>query len=237
MDVELLEYYKESPVEAVINGDAEFGIASSELILERAKGKKIVVLASIFQNSPYIFLAKKDSNIENMNKLNNKRIALRRDETELVLYLKKANVDIKRNEITNLSFSIEPLIDGSVDIISAYSTDEPFQLKMLGIDYKIFNPRDSGIDFYGDSIFTTEEFLQKNPELTAKFVKESIKGWEYALNNKKEIIEIILGKYSKRHSREHLMFEAEETEKLIMPEIINIGYINKKRWEKSRRHN
>ena len=86
MDVELLEYYKESPVDAVINGDAEFGIASSELILERAKGKKIVVLASIVQNSPYVFLAKKDSNIENMNKLNNKRIALRRDETELVLY-------------------------------------------------------------------------------------------------------------------------------------------------------
>ena len=60
MDVELLEYYKESPVDAVLNGDAEFGVASSELILERAKGKKIVVLASIFQNSLYVFLAKKD---------------------------------------------------------------------------------------------------------------------------------------------------------------------------------
>jgi hypothetical protein len=51
------------------------------------------------------------------------------------------------------------------------------------------------------------------------------------LNNSDEIIELILRKYSKRHSREHLEFEAEKSKRLIMAEVIEIGYMNPGRWE------
>lgn len=233
MDVELLEYFDKTPVESVLSGKADFGIAGSEIIMERAKGKKIVLLASIFQHSPYIFIAKKESGIESIHEIAEKTVAIDNGASELMLYLKTEGINIKKINIVENPFDMNPFIEGKIDVTAAYSTDELFQLKERGIKYTVFNPRTSGIDFYGDSIFTTKEFLNKNPEIVEKFVKESIKGWKYALENKKEITEIILGKYSKRHSREHLMFEAEETEKLIMPNVVDIGYFNKERWLKS----
>jgi PAS domain S-box-containing protein len=233
MDVEFLEYLDKTPVEAVVSGKADFGVAGSEIIIERAKGKKIVLLASIFQHSPYIFIAKKESGIESIHEIAGKTVAIDNGASELMLYLKTEGINIKKINIVENPFDINPFIEGKIDVTAAYSTDELFHLKEHEIKYTVFNPRTSGIDFYGDSLFTTEEYLKKNPEIVEKFVKESIKGWKYALENKKEITEIILGKYSKRHSREHLIFEAEETEKLIMPNVVDIGYFNKERWLKS----
>ena len=40
------------PVDTVLKGGADFGVASSELVLRYAKGDPVVVLASIFQHSP-----------------------------------------------------------------------------------------------------------------------------------------------------------------------------------------
>ena len=40
------------PVDVVLKGGAEFGVASSELVLRYAKGDPVVVLATIFQHSP-----------------------------------------------------------------------------------------------------------------------------------------------------------------------------------------
>lgn len=230
MNVEFLERDKENPVEAVLRGKAEFGIGNSEIVMEKAKGKKIVLLASIFQHSPYVFIAKKG--IKNIHNMAEKRIAMESNATELLLYLKKEGIDLKKVNFAETDYSIMPLVENRAEAIAAYITDEPFQMKEKNMEFIIFNPLASGIDFYGDSIFTSEEFLKKNPEIVKKFVEESIKGWSYALDNKAEMVEIILAKYSQRHSREQLLYEAEETEKLIMPHMVTIGYVNEERWKK-----
>ncbi|MBF0573554.1 MAG: diguanylate cyclase, partial [Desulfamplus sp.] len=94
----------------------------------------------------------------------------------------------------------------------------------------IFNPRASGIDFYGDTLFTTESQINKHPERVKKFLDASLKGWDYALEHSKEIIDLIYNQYSQRHSYAHLEFEAEKTRQLILPNVVEIGYINSGRW-------
>jgi hypothetical protein len=48
------------PVDVVLKGGADFGIASSELVLRYAKGDPVVVLATIFQHSPLtLFVARR----------------------------------------------------------------------------------------------------------------------------------------------------------------------------------
>jgi PAS domain S-box-containing protein len=129
------------------------------------------------------------------------------------------------------SFDTGDLISGEVDAMSAYSTDEPFELEEAGIPYNILTPRAGGIDFYGDTLFTTESFIRDNPQVTGAFLDASIKGWEYALQNQEEIIDLLLAKYSTRHSRAHLEFEAWRSERLILPDVVEIGYMNPGRWQ------
>ncbi|HOV14068.1 MAG TPA: ATP-binding protein, partial [Spirochaetota bacterium] len=78
--------------------------------------------------------------------------------------------------------------------------------------------------------FTTEQMVKKEPKLVAKFLKASIKGWEYALKNKDEIIDLIIKKYNAKDSKIVLKYEASQTEELILPEYIPIGTMSIPKW-------
>ncbi len=67
----------------------------------------------------------------------------------------------------------------------------------MGVEYNVFSPRSSGVDFYGDSLFTTEEFIKKNPKVVEKFLNATLKGWKYAIKNKEELVNITKKNYAK----------------------------------------
>lgn len=232
LDVTFLEAPEDiEPAQLVLQGKAEFGISNSDLLLLRAKGNPVVALAAIYQHSPLILLALQKSGIDNIHQLAGKRIMLEPHATELIAYLKKEGISL--DELTQIShtFNISALLDGKTDAMSAYSTDEPFALQKAGIPYLEFNPRAGGIDFYGDTLFTTEKMIQEHPREVREFLNASLLGWQYALKHPEEIVELILRDYSQRHSRDHLLFEARESRQLIMPDVVEIGYMNPGRWQ------
>ena len=64
----------------------------------------------------------------------------------------------------------------------------------------------------------------------AAFRAASLKGWQYALSHKEEIVGLILRRYSQAKNRAALLFEAKETEVLVQPDLIELGYQNPARW-------
>jgi PAS domain S-box-containing protein len=222
----------EESVQCVVSGKAQYGIASSDLLQYRNNGYPVVLLANIFQHSPYVFLSLKHDHADNIHDLSGKSLMLEEHAAELKAYLELERIAIDQMTIIPHSFSPDALIDSTAFAMSAYSTDEPFLLSEKGIEYNVFNPRSSGIDFYGDVLFTSEDEIENNPERVKEFLEASLKGWRYALKNEKEIINLIFNNYSQRHSKDHLFFEAEQTKRLIMPEVVEIGYVNHDRWKR-----
>lgn len=233
IDVEIIEEGNgNEPVKNVIEGRAEFGIGNSDLLIDRSKGKKVVVLAPIFQHSPYIFITKKSSRIDSVYKFVGKKVALEKNAAGLLTYLKYQGVPIDKLNIVSHSFSTEDLIKENIDVMSGYSTDEVYDLHLKNIEINIFSPVESGVDFYGDTLFTSESYLKNNRETVEKFLEASIEGWKYALNNRKEIAELIYSDYTQRHSIKQLMAESDEMIKLIIPQVVEVGYCNRERWYK-----
>jgi signal transduction histidine kinase len=230
--VNLLEAIEgQNPSHAVFDGHAEFGVSTSDILLIRAENNSAVVLATIFQHSPQILLASKESGIEHIHDLIGKRIAMEPNAADIIAYLNDENVTLDKCIIDHHSFHANGLINGDIDAISAYLTDEPFVLNEANLNYTIISPLMGGIDFYGDVLFTTEELIKNNPILVDKFRQASLKGWKYAMENQQEIAELIYDKYSKRHSLEHLLFEANHMEKLVLANIVELGYTNPGRWK------
>lgn len=60
----------------VLEGRADFGVSSSNLVAERIKGAPVKALAAIFQSSPARFITLKSSGIERAEQLRNKRVML-----------------------------------------------------------------------------------------------------------------------------------------------------------------
>lgn len=216
--------------QVVLRGGADFGVAASDLVLLRNQGQPVVALAAIFQHSPLVFLSVPESGISSVHDLANRRIMLESHAEELLAYLQYEAVPTDGITFLPHTFDPQDLISGRVEAMSAYSTDEPFKLREQGQDYSTFTPRAAGIDFYGDTLFTTEGYLQQHPDRVKRFLKASLRGWDYAMAHPDDLIEVIYQDYSQRHSREHLAFEAQKMQSLVLPDVVEIGYMNAGRW-------
>lgn len=233
LDVELVEPTLESSsIELVLSGEANFGIGNIELITHYLNGEPLVLLASIFQHSPTVILVKESSDIFTPHDMVGKSLMLETDERGYEVLGMLYSEGLKKEQITIVphSQSINDFLTNKVDALSAYVTNEPYFLESFGIPYRIISPRTYGIDFYSDCLFTSLNEVQKDSEKVKKFRDASIKGWEYALNNKEEIATLILSKYNSVKTYQQLIYEANAIQKLINPELVEIGHTNKGRW-------
>jgi len=123
------------------------------------------------------------------------------------------------------------LLNNKADLIAGYLSNEAFYFKELGVDINIINPANYGFDLYGDMLFTSTNEATNNPQRVQKFKQATIKGWQYALEHKEEIAQLIKNKYASNKSIEHLMYEANALEQIIQHRVIPIGTIDKGRVE------
>lgn len=219
------------PAQEVISGRAQFGVGTSELILNRYRGDAVVVLGVIFQHSPLSLVVLADSGIDNIHKLIDRKVMIEPSSAELFAYLFQEGFTQKAFNLQHHSFDLNDLLSGKTDAMSAYVTDELYLLKQQGHAYSQFSPRMSGIDFYGDNFFTMESELEQHPQRVKAFREATLRGWRVAMQNPEEIVQLIYQRYSQRHSVEHLQFEAKAMHDLMQPELIDPGYMNVGRWQ------
>lgn len=110
LDVEIKELNQTTDFS---NSNFDFAVGRSSLIIDKINGKDVVALASIFQTSPLILLTRKDTNINSVDDLKNKRIMITSDANNTasilaMLYSRKIYMkDFIRQEHT---FNLEDLI-------------------------------------------------------------------------------------------------------------------------------
>ena len=234
LDVELKKFSVETEVtKEVIEKRADFGTSSSSLLVDISENKDVLLLGSIFQSSPLILLALKDSNINYIQDIKNKKVMLTKEQQKfatLQSMLISKGITLNDVQVLDHSFNIDDLINKKTDLMLSYTTNEPFLLKEKGYESQIFHPKDYGFDFYEELIFTTKEFAQNNPKLVKDFYKATIMGWEYAFNNIDETAKLIHKKYNPQNkSFESLIFEANEMKKLAFDKNGKIGTITQER--------
>jgi len=218
--------------EEVLEGRAHYGIAGAELLLHRKDGDPFVVLAPIFQHSPSILLVRRDSGITNLQDLIGKKVMLlpgKKDADILAAFLNEG-ISIDSIHRLDQSYNLNDLIQGRTDAVSAYLTNEPWHLLQENIEPGIISPQTYGVDFYSDCLFTTEHELENDPQRVAHFLDASLRGWQYAMEHPDDIIEILLKEYGVNKTRQHLKYEAESIQKIIMPQLVQIGHMNPGRW-------
>ena len=237
LDVTILEGSDgNEPERAVLSGAAEYGVGSSSLLLERLAGKPLVVLAVIFQHSPYVLVMRQGGAAPDIHRIIDKRVMIGQltdtlaQSDELIAYLRKEGIPTTRLRRVEHSYNPDDLINGYVDAMSIFVTNETDYLDRIGFAYDIYSPRAAGIDFYGDNLFTSEKELAGHPERVKAFRAASMRGWQYAMSHQEDTVDLILNKYSRRHDRQHLLYEARQMVPLVQPVLVEIGYMNPERW-------
>ena len=217
----------------VLERDADFGLNSSSLIIDKANGKDIVLLGTIFQSSPLVFIGLNDTNIKTISDMKNKKVMVSNNQENFAPFqsmLKSQGLHLDELNFIPHSFNIDDLINKKTDLMSAYITNEPFLLNEKGYETTIFNPKDFGFNFYEDILFTSKDFALENPKLVKDFYNATMKGWKYAFDNIDETAKIIYEKYnSQNKSLKALIYEAHEMQKLVYDENGKMGTISEEK--------
>ena len=125
LDVTLLEAQPTSdPVRIVTGGRAQYGVGNTNLLLERAKGEPVVVLATIFQHSAAALLVREGADGK-PRPWPGSRLMIAPQNEELIVFLKKQGVNLDAVQLLPHSSSFQELIEGRVDAMSGYTTLTP----------------------------------------------------------------------------------------------------------------
>src|SRR5712672_3599453 len=216
--------------ETVASGKADFGVCNANVLREWTAGRRLVVLAVIFQRSPAVILVPRRADISSVSDLRGRKLMDTPGSDEIAAMLKREGVDYEAMPRVAHEGNPRDLLAGRADAMIAYSTNEPFILEQLGAAYRTFAPAASGIDFYGDNLCTSEAEVKAHPDRVAAFKAATVKGWAYALAHKEATVDLILRTYSAKKSREALLFEAEHTEALVGRDPDRIGEQDPARW-------
>ena len=227
LEVEIREFHEGIDItQEVLSGNATFGISSSALILEKLNKKPVVLIASYFKQNALALVTK--PHIKTPSDLKNKKIMAvdwEMEHTSLGVILKDAGINQDDYTLVNHDFTIDKFVSGEVDAMSVFITSQPYELDKLGIKYNILNPANFGIYSYDVELFTNEKVMNSNLDKVKNFVEATNKGWEYAFKNKEEIVDLIYDKYTQKKTKESLLFEAIQTEKIFKTNVFKIGAI------------
>ena len=177
LDVTLLPLPQYGSVaQLVASGKADFGLGSSDQVLEwNSNGLPLVAVSATMQHDPQAVMVHKDSPIRDFKDLEGHTIAAQTGATWLKYVTQRYNLRQVREVPATLSIASFLADPGYVQQI--FVTSEPFFAKQAGAEVRTLLISSSGYDPYRVS-FTTREFATQHPDLVAKFVRASIRGWQ-----------------------------------------------------------
>jgi NitT/TauT family transport system substrate-binding protein len=170
-----------SVAQQVANGKADFGLGSSDQILEwDSNGLPLVAVAATMQHDPQAVMVHKDSPIHDFKDLEGHTIAAQTGATWLKYVISRYQLRDVRQVPTTLS--IASFLADPNYVQQIFITSEPFFARQAGAEVRNLLISSSGYDPYR-VLLTTREFAAQHPDVVAGFVRASIRGWNEYLRN------------------------------------------------------
>ncbi len=225
--------FAKEPTDIVLAGEAEFGVDDPARILTKiSEGNKLKAISVIFQISPLGYVTLKDSGIKKPQDFVGKNIGLTPDAPTIhSTLMNRLNIKGQMN-IIDAGFDFHPLLDGTYDAFTMYVTDEIYKIEEEGYEVNTIMPYDYDVIFYADTIFTTDNIIDSNPELVEKFLRATLRGWQYAIEHEDYVLKILpkyeSGRYKDKDYEEYIF---NHQRPLIYTGDNEIGDMDEKKWE------
>lgn len=265
LTVNILDGGNVNPTVQVASGNADFGTDwVANMLAQREQGLDVVAIAQMFQASGYRMVALKSSGIEEIADMAGRKVGVWAFGNEFAAEAVFAAAGFTSNldpteanpDIDAVVYAFDPslVFPNEVDVASAMTYNELDQIIGLGYELdvlSVLDPADIGADLLEDNIFTTPAVLADDNfkgsgltgrEVAERFLRASIRGWEYAIANQDEAVQIVLahcgetcaGSGSRQSPLIHQTWQMAEAAKLVKPTPdTEVGAIDRAAFERS----
>jgi ABC-type nitrate/sulfonate/bicarbonate transport system substrate-binding protein len=186
------------PVREIVEGRAQFGTGTVQLLVRAAQGQSLLLLAPIFQQSDVRVYYRANGDLSSPGALLSGRVGRPPPSNVLDLELRTAlraeavDPEKLRSLPTEPAQALADLASHRVDAFVGSAWELPWQARERGVVLKSFNPAGYRVEYYGDSLFTLQRLAQTDPGMVERFREASVRGWQYAFQHPDEIAARIL---------------------------------------------
>ncbi len=211
------------PEQVVAGGGAQFGLDwLPSLLSAREQGAPLVNIAQVFAYSGMRELAFKGSGIKGAADLKGRKVAVWFGGNEFALLATLEKYKIDRNKDVTLvqqPFDMNLLLQKQVDAAAVMTYNEYKQVLDGGVksdELVVIDFNKEGTAMLEDGIFVTANWIKdaKNKAIAARFVRASLRGWEFCRDKPAECVDIVL-KESPVLGRDHQTWMMAEINKLV----------------------
>ena len=216
----------------LVSGKSAFAIVGGDqLLAARFGGEPVVAIAVVFRRNPYVYVSLKGSGIERPQDLVGKTVMVAPDaEIQHQALLHKLGIAPDAIEQIPYERDVTPLVTGQIDAHTVYRTGTGLAFDETGHELNWIWVDDYGIRFYADTIITSEELIRQNPDLVERFLRATLKGWRYAIENPTEAVDMTL-QYDPTLTRDRQVRMAETQAPLVHTGEDQIGWMRAEVWQ------
>jgi NitT/TauT family transport system substrate-binding protein len=193
-----------APEQVIAGGNADVIVDwMGAALAAREKGVKLVNIAQPFKKSGLLMICPKDGPVKTEADFKGKTLGVWFFGNEYPFYAWMNKIGMKTDggpdgvTVLKQSFDVQPLIQKQADCISVMTYNELGQAIDAGFTpdkLTIFNYTDMGNDLLEDGLYVLEDKLADAAfkDKIVRFVRASMKGWDYALAHPDEAAQIVV---------------------------------------------
>ena len=217
-------------------------------LASREKGVALVNIAQIFNSSGMMLTCRKDSGIRSPSDFRGKTLGVwfYGNEYPFLSWMSQLGIPTKggSNGVTVLKqgFNVDPIFQKQAHCVSTMTYNEYWQVVDGGLspsELVVYKYEDQGVATLVDGLYVLEKNLSNSAFVNkmARFLRASIKGWEFAANNPDTAADIVLenddtGAQTEKHQRRMMR----EINKLIVgfySKGQGVGYLKPSDYERT----
>jgi NitT/TauT family transport system substrate-binding protein len=233
LDVTILSGGPETPVvQQVARQAAMFGIVNADnMLFARAQQAPVVALMAPLQTSPRCLIVHESSGITDFAGLKNLTIAM--SPASAFTHFLQHKLPLENVRVVPYSGNVAQFLVNKDYAQQGYVFSEPFVARKAGGDPRVLLVSDLGFNPYTSLLFTSDALVAERPEVVAKMVAASIRGWQKYLESPEAANERI-HQANPEMDADVLEFGAEAIRPLVLNEEAKqqgLGVMSAERWQ------
>lgn len=218
-------------VQSLVSGKSDFSlIPATVLIVQKIQGTPIKGLAVIYRHNPSLYFSLKDSGIVKPTDFVGKKVLTFPNDYALPAVLAKTGIGMDQITAVPPPVDLKSFFNGEIDVWTGYLARVKMEAENRGKALHLIFPADYGVQVYEDTIITTEKMIREQPDLVLRFLRASLKGWRWSIENPKESATVVQ-KYRPDHSVARNLEEIMADLPLIHTGEDQIGWMKAAVWE------
>ena len=233
-----------NPSQVIAGGGADVIVDwMPSALATREKGVPMVNIAQVFKRSGMMLTCRKDSGVKTPKDFKGRTLGVwfYGNEYPFLSWMDKLGYktsgDSNSVKVLKQGFNVDPLLQKQADCISTMTYNEYWQLieaSMKADELIVFKYEDQGVATLEDGLYALEKSIAdpRMADKLARFLKASMKGWDYAIKHQDEAVKIVLDNdASGAQTKGHQVTQMQEIAKLV--EGGKLGYLEPAAYERT----